>query len=304
MRPPADTTRSVVELEHRGWHALSSGADAAAAFYEDVLADRVLLLLPGGLVIDDRAEVIAAMRGAPWDDYALSDERVLELTATSATVAYRARARRGETEYDALFSSTYVLDAGSWKLAFHQQTPIGAHEDAARERAGGIMNSQPDKIAAVPEGYGTVTPWIIARDSARLLDFISAAFDGREIARVPNEDGSIGHAEIRIGDSVVMMFDRRADWPDLPAFLRLYVDDGDAVFARATGAGAEPVTEMTELAWGDRVGRVRDPQGNVWWIQERVAEFAPDEIAQRMAEPRFVDAMRYVQQADLVPAVR
>jgi hypothetical protein len=88
---------------------------------------------------------------------------------------------------------------------------------------------------------------------------------------VPNEDGSIGHAEIRIGDSVVMMFDGRANWPDLPAFLRLYVVNGDAVFARAIDAGAEPVTEMTELAWGDRVGRVRDPQGNVWWIQDRIA---------------------------------
>ena len=65
----------------------------------------------------------------------------------------------------------------------------------------------------------------------RLLDFITDAFGGKEIARVPNEDGSIGHAEIRIGDSVVMMFDGRADWPALPTFLRLYVDDGDAVFS-------------------------------------------------------------------------
>ena len=112
---------------------------------------------------------------------------------------------------------------------------------------------------------------------------------------MPNEDGSIGHAEIRIGDSVVMMFDGRANWPDLPAFLRLYVVNGDAVFARAIDAGAEPVTEMTELAWGDRVGRVRDPQGNVWWIQERIAELEPDEIGRRMAEPRFIEAMRYVQ---------
>ena len=164
------------------------------------------------------------------------------------------------------------------------------------------MTEQPDGIDTTPQGYHTVTPWIIARDSAALLDFITHAFGGTEIARVPNEDGSIGHAEIRIGDSVVMMFDRRPDWPDLPAFLRLYVEDGNAVFARAIAAGAEPVTQMTELAWGDRVGRVRDPQGNVWWIQHRIAEFGPDEIAQRMAEPRFIEAMRYVQQADIVPA--
>ena len=164
------------------------------------------------------------------------------------------------------------------------------------------MTTQPGKVDAVPAGYGTVTPWIISRDSVRLLDFITDAFGGKEIARVPNEDGSIGHAEIRIGDSVVMMFDGRADWPALPAFLRLYVDDGDAVFTRAIAAGAEAVTEMTELAWGDRVGRVRDPQGNVWWIQERIAELEPDEIGRRMAEPRFIEAMRYVQAADLAPA--
>ena len=145
-----------------------------------------------------------------------------------------------------------------------------------------------------------MTPWIISRDSARLLDFITKAFGGIELARIPSADGRIGHAEIRIGDSIVMMFDSRPEWRDTPAFLRLYVDDSDAVFQRAIAAGASAVTEMTEMFWGDRVGRVRDPLGNVWWIQERVAEYTPEEMQVRMVEPRFIEAMRYVESAQLV----
>ena len=84
--------------------------------------------------------------------------------------------------------------------------------------------------------------------------------------------------------------------------LRLYVTDGDAVFRRAVGAGATPVIQMTELAWGDRVGRVRDPLGNIWWIQERVEELPPDEVARRFQDPKFTEAMHYVQ-STLAPAL-
>jgi PhnB protein len=161
------------------------------------------------------------------------------------------------------------------------------------------MSTRQTHIDPVPDGYGTVTPWIISRDTAGLIDFVTAAFGATELARVPNDDGTIGHAEVRIGDSVVMMFDARPDWPDTPAFLRLYVEDGDAVFRRALAAGATAVTELTELFWGDRVGRVRDPLGNLWWIQQRVVELTPEEIGQRMTEPRFVEAMRYVQGAEI-----
>lgn len=86
-------------------------------------------------------------------------------------------------------------------------------------------------IRTIPEGYHTVTPFVISRDSAKLLDFVREAFGGEEIARVYNGDGlTIGHAEARIGDSVVMMFDAQEEWPDTLAFLRLYVGDCDAVY--------------------------------------------------------------------------
>jgi hypothetical protein len=117
-------TNELIELERAAWTALSTSGEAAAAFYSDALADDVLMLLPGGLVIDDRAQVIDSMRGAPWDSFELSDERVLDLTADSAVVAYRAIARRQGDDYTALFNSTYIRVGGAWRLAVHQQTPV------------------------------------------------------------------------------------------------------------------------------------------------------------------------------------
>jgi hypothetical protein len=117
-------TDDLIELERSAWKALATSGEAAVDFYADVLADEVLMLLPGGLVIDDRDRVVDSMRGAAWESFELSDERVLELTEGSAVVAYRATARRGGTDYTALFNSTYVRAGDSWRLALHQQTPI------------------------------------------------------------------------------------------------------------------------------------------------------------------------------------
>ena len=157
-------------------------------------------------------------------------------------------------------------------------------------------------VQSVPEGYHTVTPWIISRDTAQLIEFLTKAFDADEITRVVGEDGSIGHAEVRIGDSVVMMFDAKPDWPDTPAFLRLYVEDGDAVFQQALRAGATAVTEMTHLLWGDRVGRVRDPFGNLWWIMTRIENVSLEEMERRAGEKEWIDAMEYVQSAQFFPS--
>ncbi|MED4752359.1 hypothetical protein [Brevibacillus choshinensis] len=99
--------------------------------------------------------------------------------------------------------------------------------------------------------------------------------------RVYNEDGTIGHAEVRIGDSVVMMFDAKEEWPDTPSFLRLYFEDGDAVYQQALQAGATPV--------------VRDPLGNIWWIQTRIEDLTPEEMAMRAGQSKYIEAMRYVQ---------
>ena len=107
-----------------------------------------------------------------------------------------------------------------------------------------------DNARSVPEGYHSVTPFVIVKGAARFLDFMADAFDAKEIGRVIGADGAIGHAETRIGDSVVMTFDAKEDWPATPAFLRLYVDDVDAVYERALAAGATSVTKPDRHALG------------------------------------------------------
>lgn len=158
-----------------------------------------------------------------------------------------------------------------------------------------------NKIPAVPEGYTTVTPWIITRDTNAQIEFMTEAFGAQEIFRVADEDGLIGHAEARIGDAVVMLFDSRPDWVETPAYLRLYVEDGDAVFERALKAGAKAVTNMTHAPWGERVGRVQDPLGNLWWIHTRIEEVDEAELARRAEDPQFVEALRYIQSAKIIP---
>lgn len=153
-------------------------------------------------------------------------------------------------------------------------------------------------VKTVPSGYTTVTPWIIGRDTAGLIAWLERVFDAQELARVELPGGAIGHAEVRIGDAIVMAFDARPEWPPTPAFLRVYVDDGDATHRRAVAAGARSVTEMTTMFWGDRVGRVRDPFGNLWWLQTHLEDVDAEEAARRAALPEYVEAMAYVQSAE------
>jgi PhnB protein len=155
-------------------------------------------------------------------------------------------------------------------------------------------NSSSIKYVA-PEGYTAVTPWIISHDTIGLLAFLGQAFGAEELKRVPNADGSIGHAEAQIGDAIVMLFDAPKSWPNTPAFLRLYVNDADALSSRAIAAGATPISDVTHLAIGDRVGRIRDPFGNIWWLQTRVEDVSEKEMAKRSTEPRWAKAMAYMQ---------
>lgn len=113
-----------MEVERAGWRALSTGGDEAARFYQEVLAAEAVMLLPGGMVLDDRQQIIASMQGVPWDSFELSGERVLPLGRDGAAVAYRVSATRGGQKYEALINSTYVLDGDEWRLALHQQTPV------------------------------------------------------------------------------------------------------------------------------------------------------------------------------------
>lgn len=120
-----DAAEELLQLERAGWEALSTSGEAASRFYAENLAADVLMLLPGGMVLDDREAVIESMSGSPWTSFELSDERVLKLGEGAALATYRATAQReGAEPYTALFNSTYVLQEGTWRLAVHQQTPI------------------------------------------------------------------------------------------------------------------------------------------------------------------------------------
>ncbi|HZX06926.1 VOC family protein [Kribbella sp.] len=153
----------------------------------------------------------------------------------------------------------------------------------------------------IPDGYHAVTPWIIGRDTAGLMEFLAAAFGAEDLGgRVVDERGNIGHAEMRIGDSVVMMFDN-PEWRPTPAFLRLYVPDVHETLTRAVAAGGTVVTEPTHLFWGDIVARVHDPYGNLYWLQTRVEDVSPEEMTRRLSDEKFVKAMEYVQSAIFRP---
>nr|BFE62569.1 VOC family protein [Dactylosporangium thailandense] len=147
-----------------------------------------------------------------------------------------------------------------------------------------------------PAGYTTVAPWIVTPDTGQLLDFVTAVFDGVETGRVRLEDGTIGHAEIRVGDTVLLAFDRLPDWPAMPSLLRVFVADADRAIERGVAAGARVVTAPATHAFGQRGGRIRDPFGNIWWISAVVEDVAPEEGMRRLAEPRYADAMRDAQE--------
>ncbi len=152
----------------------------------------------------------------------------------------------------------------------------------------------------IPEGYHTLTPFVIVKGAAGFIDYLKRAFDGVEIARV-GEDGAIGHAEVRIGDSVVMLFDSKPEWPSTPAFLRLYVEDADATWRRAIDAGGTSVTDPGTMPWGDRVARVRDPFGNLWWVMTRLEELTEEEQAERWGQPEYLDALKRAENSEFFP---
>ena len=159
------------------------------------------------------------------------------------------------------------------------------------------MIQPPNTVPPIPEGSSSMMPWIISQDTARLLDFLKQAFGAQELSCMYNADGTITHAEARIGESIVGCFDAREGWPDTPCFLRLYVEDADAVYQQALSAGAISITEMTSLLWGDRGGRVRDPLGNIWWIQTHVENVDSQEMSKRATEKQYLDTVRYTRES-------
>lgn len=153
-----------------------------------------------------------------------------------------------------------------------------------------------DQNNSAPAGYTSVAPWVTTEDTGAFLDFVASAFEGEELGRVATDGGAIGHAEIKIGDTIVLAFDRAPEWPVMPSLLRVWVPDADAAFERAIAAGARVVTEIAENAFGQRGGRIKDPFGNIWWVMAHVEDVPEDVMWARLQEPKFAEQMRVAQE--------
>lgn len=121
-----------------------------------------------------------------------------------------------------------------------------------------------------PEGYTTVSPYLIVDGANRTIDFLVRVFEAVELRRFPGENGMLRHAEVRVGDTVVMLADGGADWPSIPSQLHVYVSDVDATYRRALGAGATSVQEPVQKDDEDKRGGVKDEGGTTWWIATKV----------------------------------
>ncbi len=137
-------------------------------------------------------------------------------------------------------------------------------------------------VKPVPDGFQTLTPYLTVDDAQSLINFIEQSFDGKLTYRMDDDKGVARHAEMKIGDSMIMIGQARDEWHPKPANLVLYVPDCDAVYKKALAAGGKAVREMATQAYGDRSGGVEDPQGNTWWISTHVEDVSPEEMERRM----------------------
>ena len=151
-------------------------------------------------------------------------------------------------------------------------------------------------VKAKPDGYHAVTPYLVVDGAARLIDFLEEVFDAQEVERLAAPGGRIGHAELRIGDSVVMLGDAHGEHKPLQTMLYVYVDDADAIYQRALAAGATSVQAPVDQFYGDRSGGVKDAFGNLWWIATHIEDVPPAELKRRAeaamekARPAATDA--------------
>ena len=164
-----------------------------------------------------------------------------------------------------------------------------------------MEDSKEQKIKTAPDHYTSVTPWLISSSSANLIEFLKAAFEAEEIpnSRITNEDGAIIHVVVKIGDAMIMLFDSKKDWAPTPGFLNLYVEDIEKVYQKSLQLGAISVTDITALWFGEKVCRILDPFGNLWWINQRIEEidFTKPEEMGRASTPEAIEGIAYIQKS-------
>lgn len=134
----------------------------------------------------------------------------------------------------------------------------------------------------IPDGYHTVTPYLTVDDGAAQIEFLKNAFHAELTFEMKDDKGDVRHAEMKLGDSMLMIGQARDEWRSKPANFYLYVPDCDAVYKQALAAGGKSVQTLTNQAYGDRSGGVEDPQGNTWWIATHIEDVSAQEMEERM----------------------
>lgn len=146
-------------------------------------------------------------------------------------------------------------------------------------------------VKAIPDGYYSLTPYLVCRGAAKAIEFYAKAFGAQEMVRMPGRHGSIAHAEVKIGNSMLMLSDENKERGQLSpesiggtaCSIMFYADDVDAVFTRAIAAGAKAEMPPADMFWGDRMGNLVDPFGHKWAIATHQEDVSPAEMEKRMA---------------------
>jgi PhnB protein len=146
------------------------------------------------------------------------------------------------------------------------------------------MENKNKSVRPVPEGFRTVTPFLIVDNAAGLIDFIKQAFDGKQTFLMNDDDNKIMHATVKIGDSTIMLSDTMEGMPAQTAMLYLYVEDVDSLYQKALKAKATSVHEPTNEFYGDRAAAVKDKWGITWWIATHVEDVEQNELERRSKE--------------------
>jgi PhnB protein len=148
----------------------------------------------------------------------------------------------------------------------------------------------PNKVNAIPEGYHTATPYLIVKNGAQAIDFYKKAFGATELFRMADPSGKVRHAEIKIGNSPIMLAEEFPEFPEMKSpesrggttvFLYLYVEDVDRVFKQAVSAGAKEREAVQDKFYGDRTGAINDPFGHVWFIATHKEDVSSEELKKR-----------------------
>jgi uncharacterized glyoxalase superfamily protein PhnB len=137
-------------------------------------------------------------------------------------------------------------------------------------------------VRYLPEGFHTITPYLTVADATKEIEFLVKAFDGVVKFKMENDNGEIRHAEVQVGDSMLMIGQAGGPWQPMPLSLYLYVPDCDALYRSAIAQGAKSLQEPANQFYGDRTSGVEDSQGNKWWIGTHIEDVSPEEVERRM----------------------